>query len=128
MIEFDLIIILSGNGAVLYLFTVTKDLKTPTNNLVVNLALSDFLMMLTRCPIFVYNSFNGGVWHQGPLMCEIYGSVGGVFGITSISTMTAIALDRYNVIVRGMNGPRLTNGTYISAVTLFTVPCRQCGL
>lgn len=99
-----------GNGAVLYLFTVTKDLKTPTNNLVVNLALSDFLMMLTRCPIFVYNSFNGGVWHQGPLMCEIYGSVGGVFGITSISTMTAIALDRYNVIVRGMNGPRLTNG------------------
>lgn len=33
-------------------------------------------------------------------MCDIYAMVGSLCGCTSIWTMTAIALDRYNVIVK----------------------------
>ena len=95
---------------VLFLFSKTKDLKTPNNNFIVNLALSDLIVMLVRVPLFVYNSFNGGVWHFGPAMCEYYAFLGSVSGMCSINSMTAIAFDRYNVIVRGMNGPRMTNG------------------
>ena len=101
---------MTGNSIVLYLFTKTKELRTPNNNFIVNLALSDLLMMTVECPPFVYNSFNGGVWHFGPFLCELYACLGGVFGMCSINSMTAIAFDRYNVIVRGMNGPRMTNG------------------
>lgn len=33
-------------------------------------------------------------------MCEIYGMAGSLFGCASIWSMTFIALDRYNVIVK----------------------------
>jgi 7 transmembrane receptor (rhodopsin family). len=35
-------------------------------------------------------------------MCELYGMCGSLFGCASIWTMTMIALDRYNVIVKVM--------------------------
>lgn len=38
---------------------------------------------------------------KGPFMCELYGLFGSIFGCGSIWTMTMIALDRYNVIVKG---------------------------
>jgi r-opsin len=41
-------------------------------------------------------------------MCEIYGMLGSLFGCASIWTMTMIALDRYNVIVKGLAGTPLT--------------------
>ena len=75
---------------------------------VVNLAFSDLCMMISQCPMFVYNSFNGGVWLFGPFMCELYACTGSVFGLCSICTMAAISYDRYNVIVNGMNGTRMT--------------------
>jgi r-opsin len=33
-------------------------------------------------------------------MCDLYGMCGSLFGCASIWTMTMIALDRYNVIVK----------------------------
>lgn len=41
-------------------------------------------------------------------MCDIYAMVGSLCGGASIWTMTALAYDRYNVIVKGMNGTPLT--------------------
>lgn len=45
---------------------------------------------------------------SGPFMCELYGMFGSLFGCTSIWTMTMIALDRYNVIVKGLSAKPLT--------------------
>lgn len=42
-----------GNGMVVYIFTTTKSLRTPSNLLVINLAISDFLMMLCMSPAMV---------------------------------------------------------------------------
>lgn len=47
-----------GNGMVIYIFSGTKSLKTPSNMLVVNLAFSDFLMMLTMSPPMIINCYN----------------------------------------------------------------------
>lgn len=46
-----------GNGMVVFIFTTTKSLRTPSNLLVVNLAISDFLMMLCMSPAMVCTSF-----------------------------------------------------------------------
>lgn len=46
-----------GNGMVVYIFCSTKALRTPSNLLVVNLALSDFLMMFTMSPPMVINCY-----------------------------------------------------------------------
>nr|APY20606.1 long wavelength sensitive opsin 1 [Gyrinus marinus] len=98
---------IAGNGMVIYIFSSTKSLRTPSNMLVVNLAFSDFLMMLCMSPIMVINCYNE-TWVFGPFMCEIYAMCGSLFGCISIWTMTFIALDRYNVIVRGLSADPMT--------------------
>lgn len=96
-----------GNGVVVYVFLMTPSLRTPSNLLVVNLAFSDFIMMVIMSPPMVINCYFE-TWILGPLMCDIYGMVGSLCGCASIWTMTAIAFDRYNVIVKGMSGTPLT--------------------
>jgi r-opsin len=99
---------LVGNFVVMYIFTSTKSLRTPSNLLVVNLAFSDFLMMFTMAPPMVVNCYYE-TWVFGPLSCTIYGMCGSLFGCASIWTMTMIAFDRYNVIVKGITAKPMTN-------------------
>jgi len=98
-----------GNGCVLLIFTTTKGLRTPSNLFVINLAFSDFLMMATMSPPMVVNCYYE-TWHFGPRMCEIYAGLGSLFGCVSIWTMTMIAFDRYNVIVKGLSAKPLSSG------------------
>ncbi|XP_012058876.1 PREDICTED: rhodopsin [Atta cephalotes] len=112
-----------GNGMVIYIFTTTKSLRTPSNLLVVNLAISDFLMMLWMSPAMVINCYYE-TWVLGPLFCELYGMMGSLFGCGSIWTMTMIAFDRYNVIVKGLSAKPMTiKGALIRifAIWLFTI-------
>nr|BAQ54853.1 opsin, long-wavelength sensitive type [Anax parthenope] len=96
-----------GNGVVIYIFSSTKSLRTPSNLLVVNLAFSDFCMMVCMCPMMVINCYYE-TWVFGPLMCQIYALTGSLFGCASIWSMVCIAIDRYNVIVKGLSGQPLT--------------------
>nr|BAQ54833.1 opsin, long-wavelength sensitive type [Asiagomphus melaenops] len=99
---------LCGNGVVIYVFSCTKSLRTPSNLLVVNLAISDFMLMATMAPMMTTNCYFE-TWVLGPVMCQIYGMFGSMFGCASIWTMTVIAWDRYNVIVKGLSAKPLTN-------------------
>ncbi|MFS6538487.1 7 transmembrane receptor, partial (plasmid) [Idiomarina loihiensis] len=60
-----LIIASAGNGMVIYIFTTTKTLKTPSNLFIVNLALSDFLIITTMSPPVVVNTYYE-TWVFGP--------------------------------------------------------------
>nr|APY20546.1 long wavelength sensitive opsin [Adalia bipunctata] len=100
----------AGNGMVINIFCGAKSLRTPSNLLVVNLAFSDFLMMFTMAAPMVINCYYE-TWVLGPLFCELYGMFGSLFGCASIWTMTFIALDRYNVIVKGLSAQPLTKKT-----------------
>ena len=51
-------------------------LRTPANILVVNLALSDLIMLTTNVPFFTYNCFSGGIWMFSAAYCEIYACLG----------------------------------------------------
>nr|XP_019551169.2 opsin-1-like [Aedes albopictus] len=97
-----------GNGFVIYIFSTEKSLRTPSNLFVVNLAVSDFLMMATNATTMVYNCWFE-TWSLGLLMCDLYAFTGSLFGCCSIWSMTMIAMDRYNVIVKGLSGKPLTN-------------------
>ncbi|XP_049774869.1 opsin-1-like [Schistocerca cancellata] len=106
-----------GNGVVIYIFSTTKSLRTPSNLLVVNLAFSDFLMMVVMSPPMVLNCYYE-TWVLGPLMCDIYGMCGSLFGFASIWTMTMIAQDRYNVIVKGLSAKPMTIKTALIRIAL----------
>ncbi|KAG5668274.1 hypothetical protein PVAND_016221 [Polypedilum vanderplanki] len=103
------IIAFLGNLCVIFIFTKTKSLRTPSNLLVVNLAVSDFMIMFTMGLPMIINCFYE-TWIFGPLACQIYGMCGSLFGCVSIWTMTMIAFDRYNVIVKGITAKPMTNG------------------
>ncbi|XP_008117317.1 melanopsin isoform X2 [Anolis carolinensis] len=88
-----------GNLLVIYVFFRIRGLRTPANMFVINLAVSDFLMAITQCPVFFTNSLNKR-WIFGAKGCELYAFCGALFGIASMITLTVIALDRYFVITR----------------------------
>lgn len=88
-----------GNALVIYVFCCSRALRTPGNMLVVNLAVSDFFMSLTQSPVFFVASLHRH-WVFGELACELYAFCGGLFGICSMMTLTAIAVDRCLAITR----------------------------
>jgi len=75
---------------------------------IVNLAISDVGIMLTQGPLMFINAFASDFWMWGSLLCKIYGAMGGIFGTSSILSMVVIGYDRYNVIVKGFSGKRIT--------------------
>ncbi|XP_070349792.1 melanopsin [Equus asinus] len=86
-----------GNLTVIYTFCRSRGLRTPANMFIINLAVSDFLMSFTQAPVFFASSLYKQ-WLFGKAGCEFYAFCGALFGITSMITLTAIALDRYLVI------------------------------
>ncbi|XP_064091261.1 compound eye opsin BCRH1-like [Macrobrachium nipponense] len=102
-----------GNGLVIYLYMKSKELKTPANLLIVNLSLSDLIMLTTNFPAFAYNCFSGGKWMFSPFFCELYACLGAVTGVCSIWSLVMISYDRYNIICNSFNGPKLTQGKAI---------------
>ncbi|XP_049646346.1 melanopsin [Suncus etruscus] len=88
-----------GNLTVIYTFCRSRSLRTPANMFIINLAVSDFLMSFTQAPV-VFASSLYKRWLFGEAGCEFYAFCGALFGITSMMTLTAIALDRYLVITR----------------------------
>ena len=119
-----------GNFIVLKIFGSFPALRTPANMLVMNLAFSDFALMLSLFPEMVYNFFCGGSWQFGETACQIHAFLGihpnieckslsllklryqiysgSVFGYSQIFTLTVVSWDRYNVIVKGFSGAPLT--------------------
>nr|AMP19652.1 opsin 6 [Euphausia superba] len=112
VISIALILSLFGNGVVIYVFVTTKNLRTPANFLIVNLAVADFCMMTSvSFPMIVNCVFR--TWVLGPFICDIYGMCGSLFGCVAIYSMMFITYDRYNVIVKGItNKPPTYKGSF----------------
>ncbi|XP_041828986.1 melanopsin-A-like [Melanotaenia boesemani] len=90
---------LLGNFLVIYAFSRSRSLRTPSNIFIINLAITDFLMCLTQTPIFFITSMHKQ-WIFGKKGCELYAFCGALFGICSMMTLMVIAVDRYVVITR----------------------------
>jgi len=110
---------LIGNGTVIYLYFKEKKLRTPSNFLILNLAIFDLLELLSQFPPFSYNCFMGGVWMFSPFACEMYCVFGCLTGLGEIWMLTFITYDRYNVIVHGVSGTPLSYSKAV-AMVVFT--------
>lgn len=99
-----------GNGCVIFIFLKVKSLRTPTNMFIVNLAVSDMIMMTTMGPSVTINILIQRYWIWGAFGCKLYGLTGAVCGTVSIYTMVVIGYDRYNVIVKGFSGTKISMG------------------
>ncbi|XP_068602689.1 trace amine-associated receptor 13c-like [Brachionichthys hirsutus] len=73
-----------------------KQLHTPTNLLLLSLAVSDFLVGLLLMPIRILHI--GGCWFWGRLFCGLSGYVSFILTSTSVGNMVLISVDRYLAI------------------------------
>ncbi|XP_045898579.1 trace amine-associated receptor 13c-like [Micropterus dolomieu] len=73
-----------------------RQLHTPTNILLLSLAVSDFLVGLLLMPVEILRKTS--CWFLGDLMCSLYICVGYIIPSASVGNMVLISLDRYVAI------------------------------
>lgn len=110
-----------GNGCVLFIFMKTKSLRSPSNYFIVNLALSDLLMMVTHGLPVGINIFIQRYWMWGVLNCKLFSMLGGIMGTVSIMSMVMIGFDRYNVIVKGLKATKISKGMALGMIIVVWV-------
>ena len=63
----------------------------------------------------------------GSLGCQLYGATGAITGVCSILTMVAIGYDRYNVIVKGFTGKKISSGlAFLIIILVWTYSIGIC--
>ncbi|KAL3972340.1 DNA repair-scaffolding protein [Sarotherodon galilaeus] len=87
-----------NNVFVIILYCRFKRLRTPTNLLLVNISLSDFLVSITGINFTFASCVKGGwIWSQSTCIWD--GFSNSLFGIVSIMTLAALAYERYIRVV-----------------------------
>ncbi len=88
----------SGNSLVVYVVIRNKSMQTITNIFITNLAVSDIMMCMLAVP---FTPISGLLqdWIFGEFLCHLVPMTLGVSVHVSTLTSTAIAIDRYFVIV-----------------------------
>jgi len=61
-----------GNGVLLAVFATHRDMRTPPNHMVLNLAIGDFLSLISNILIYDILDVFGGTWHYGLALCRFY--------------------------------------------------------
>uniref|UniRef100_A0A5K3EUG2 G_PROTEIN_RECEP_F1_2 domain-containing protein n=1 Tax=Mesocestoides corti TaxID=53468 RepID=A0A5K3EUG2_MESCO len=97
---YGIIIVLSlvGNTIVILVILRFKSMQSITNLFIVNLAVSDLLMSLVAAPFTPIAAFFDS-WVLPQILCKLLSFTMGVSVYVSTLTSTAIAVDRYLVIV-----------------------------
>ncbi|XP_038063213.1 prokineticin receptor 2-like [Patiria miniata] len=123
-VTFALTIVVSGLGDSLLVFIILfhKRLRTVTNLMIANLAVSDALTALLSAP-FTLHYYVTDNWAFGGVMCPLVGTIKNVSLYVSVNTLLVIAVDRFVGIFNPLR-PRMGKGTLsviLSAVWLFSV-------
>lgn len=91
-----------GNGMVIWIFSTSKSLRTPSNFFIINLAIFD-LCMAENSLVFLGNSVGGRILGDD-LACNIYAFLGGISGVGAAVSNAMIAFDRYKTISSPIDG------------------------
>ncbi|ESO97586.1 hypothetical protein LOTGIDRAFT_152675 [Lottia gigantea] len=109
-----------GNATAIMMFFIEKQFRTPTDLLLLNLAIADLAMTLFCFP-FIVSSNYATKWLFGDVGCQIYGFLGFLFGMTTLLTSCVISIERYIVLRRKISGRRSNYTTIVVLVAVWFV-------
>lgn len=88
-----------GNSLVIYIIASNVRMRTPSNCLIMSLALCDFVTPVLSIPFdFVLEEYNY-IWIYGASICKILWPLTTLSSTSAALTLAAISLDRYRVIM-----------------------------
>ncbi|XP_027016421.1 trace amine-associated receptor 13c-like [Tachysurus fulvidraco] len=117
------VVLLTVFGNLLVIISVLhfKQLHTPTNMLVLSLAVSDFLIGALLMPaMFIWKIES--CWILGKYYCIVFLLIGGVLVSLSIYNIALIAVDRY----LALSNPFIYTNTVTRSVMCIVVYCNWC--
>ncbi|XP_048841327.1 trace amine-associated receptor 13c-like [Brienomyrus brachyistius] len=88
---------ITGNLVVIISIAHFKQLHTPTNMLVMSLALADLLLGAVVMPFSMIRSVEG-CWYFGDTLCSLHSTVDMILTAASIFHLMSIAIDRYQAV------------------------------
>ncbi|MEE6497150.1 hypothetical protein FKM82_002625 [Ascaphus truei] len=108
IVAYSVIIVISlfGNILVCHVVIKNKRMQSATSLFIVNLAVADIMITLLNTP-FTLVRFVSSTWVFGKLMCHLSRYVQYCSVHVSVLTLTAIALDRHQVIMHPLK-PRMS--------------------
>ncbi|XP_050820632.1 G-protein coupled receptor 83-like isoform X1 [Gopherus flavomarginatus] len=126
IVAYSVIIIISlfGNMLVCHVVIKTKRMHSATSLFIVNLAVSDIMITLLNTP-FTLVRFVNSTWVFGKAMCHISRFVQYCSLHVSTLTLTAIALDRHQVTMKGLFFPGEMMVTVKSLLQVILNPLKQ---
>lgn len=95
---------LFGNALVIYVILRSSNMKTVTNMYIVNLAISDFIFLISM-PLLMTTTWLR-FWLFGPAMCKVYNIMYSINLFTGIFTLTALSADRYLAVCHAVASQR----------------------
>ncbi|XP_060532209.1 parapinopsin-like [Cylas formicarius] len=100
-----------------------KELWTPLNVILFNLVCSDFSVAVLGNPWTMVSAASYG-WIFGRSMCIAYGFFMSLLGITSITTLTVLAMERYAMVSRSFHTTRCVSirhaGFMVAGIWLYS--------
>ncbi|XP_026779504.2 trace amine-associated receptor 13c-like [Pangasianodon hypophthalmus] len=117
------VVLLTMCGNLLVIISVLhfKQLHTPTNTLVLSLAVSDFLVGIFAMPLMLIWTIET-CWIFGRVFCTIFWLIGGFLTILSIYNIALIAVDRY----LALSNPFLYMNSVSVRITHFVIVFDWC--
>lgn len=111
------------NSVVCHAYYRTPRLQTPTNMFIIGCVICDLAMLALGFPFLIASGYRGH-WMFGDFWCKGYGFVTTVIGVASVAMLTAVALDRYYMILEKPFSAKITVSK--ARVTVFV--CVMYGL
>ena len=108
----------TGNGLVCFVVARNPSMRTPRNIFIINLAISDLSLCLFTQP-FNLMKVSMPKWTLGEFMCKFVPMFAGTNVFVSTISITAIALDRFQVIVYPTKDSMRTMGAFIALFSIW---------
>ncbi|XP_064631305.1 neuropeptide F receptor-like [Lineus longissimus] len=110
----------SGNGLVCFVVARNPHMRTPRNIFIINLAISDFTLCVFTQPFnllkLIYKD-----WFFGEFMCKFVPMFQGTNVFVSTISITAIALDRFQVIVYPTKDSMKKVGSAVALICIWVI-------